>query len=202
MVAEAWRAAAHAACHLANIAWAGAGRIHHREEIGSRRGAHGFRGGGGTGLRANALHDLCQLKCHGCSAVMLRVVPKWRTPSMEESETRHPLLVPALDEAKLLASRGWQQPEAGTIAEASRLLVLLAADGWRAPEVLVEPEGAIAFEWDAGARGWLRLSVRGQGRVEHSAVIEGDEYAQGEDLAEQLPGWVSALLVRLLRTGH
>ena len=113
-----------------------------------------------------------------------------------------PLLVAALDEARTLAAdRGWSAPSAATIAEAQRLLDLMAP-GWRAPMVRVETHGAISLEWEAGESGWLSLSVEGIGKLEHSAVIEGDEYAQVEDFGKDLPDWASALLHRLLSLGH
>jgi hypothetical protein len=113
-----------------------------------------------------------------------------------------PLLVAALDEAAALAAgRGWSAPSDATIGEAQRLLDLLAALP-RAPMVQVEPHGAISLEWEAGEYGWLSLSVEGIGKLEHSAVIEGDEYAQVEDFGGELPHWAGALLQRLLALGH
>ena len=112
-----------------------------------------------------------------------------------------PLLVAALDEARALADRGWSAPNEATIDEAQRLLDLVAP-GWRAPMVRVEHDGAITLEWEAGEYGWLSLSVEGIGTLEHSAVIEGDEYAQVEDFGRDLPDWAGALLHRLLSLGH
>jgi len=113
-----------------------------------------------------------------------------------------PLLRAALDEARLLAAeRGWILPNERTIAEAQRLLELVQAQ-WGAPAVQAEPGGAISLEWEAGARGWLKLSVDGSARLEHSAVIEGDEYAQFEDFGDALPDWARHLLGRLFVVGH
>lgn len=113
-----------------------------------------------------------------------------------------PLLVTALEEAQALTpSRGWSAPSDTTIGEAERLLALVTAD-WRLPTVQVEPTGAISLEWEAGAHGWLTLTVEGAGTLEHSAVIEGDEYAQVETFDDQLPAWVRELLHRLLSLGH
>jgi hypothetical protein len=114
-----------------------------------------------------------------------------------------PLLAQALEEARTLAAaRGWSLPTEATLAEAERLLAIVQAD-WRAPtSVQVEPDGALTLEWDAGAHGWLQLSVRGEGQLAHSAVIEGDEYAQTEDFTGPLPGWAGALLGKLLLVGH
>jgi hypothetical protein len=113
-----------------------------------------------------------------------------------------PLLAKALEDARSLAvERGWHLPDGATLAEAERLLELVGRE-WRAPQVQAEPDGALTLEWDAGARGWLQLSVRGQGQLAHSAVIEGDEYTQSEAFSDGLPGWADALLRKLLLVGH
>jgi hypothetical protein len=113
-----------------------------------------------------------------------------------------PLLAAALEEARELATaRGWSVPGEPTIREAQRLLDLVMQD-WRAPDVQAEPSGAISLEWEVGAHGWLRLTVTGEGALEHSAVIESDEYAQVEPFGDRLPGWVEELLHRLLAVGH
>ena len=103
----------------------------------------------------------------------------------------------AMDEARALGGgRGWVAPSDATVAEARRLLGLLAADV-RQPQLLVEPDGAITVEWDLPERGWLQLTVRGGGELAHSAVIDGDEYTQVEPLGEVLPDWAAELLRRL-----
>jgi hypothetical protein len=115
-----------------------------------------------------------------------------------------PLLTQALEEARdLAAERGWVLPGEAALAEAERLLAIVKAH-WRAPtSVQVEPDGAITLEWDAGAHGWLQLGVQGTGQLAHSAVIEGDEYAQSEAFdSDGLPGWADALLRKLLLVGH
>ena len=112
-----------------------------------------------------------------------------------------PLLTAAIEEARVLAERGWTAPSDATIDEAQRLLDLVSP-AWRAPMVRVEPHGAISLEWEAGEYGWLSLSVEGIGTLEHSAVIEGDEYALVEDFGNELPDWAGTLLHRLLSLGH
>ncbi len=114
-----------------------------------------------------------------------------------------PLLSQALDEARpLAAARGWRLPGEAALAEADHLLAMVGRE-WRAPTtVQVEPDGAITLEWDAGARGWLQLSVQGSGQLAHSAVIEGDEYEKTEPFGERLPDWAEEVLRRLLLTGH
>jgi hypothetical protein len=116
-----------------------------------------------------------------------------------------PLLKHALADAlPLVDGRGWTLPGAATLAEAERLLALVAPFA-RDPTTEVQPDGAIAFEWEAAGHGWLRLSVDGSGRLAHSAVIAGDEYEQVEDFdgpAAPLPDWAAELLRRLMAVGH
>jgi hypothetical protein len=114
-----------------------------------------------------------------------------------------PLLMLALSDAiPFVDERGWTPPDAATIAEADRLIALVAPLG-REPMAEVEPDGSIALEWEAADHGWLRLSVDGSGQVAHSAVIGGDDYEQVEDFDEaRLPDWASELLRRLMAVGH
>lgn len=108
----------------------------------------------------------------------------------------------ALDEALAIGrDRGWTPPAIDTLAEARRLIALVADDA-RAPEVRVEPDGTVALEWEVPGRGWLQLSVQGLGTLTHSAVIDGDEFAQTEPFGSTLPGWALELLNRLRPKGH
>jgi len=113
----------------------------------------------------------------------------------------HPALQAALDDAApLIADRGWQRPADATIAAAQRLLRLVAQQ--RQPQVQVEPEGTISFEWEAADEGWLTLTVDDQGQLTHSAVLGEDEFTQSEAFGEALPDWAATLLQRLLSAGH
>jgi hypothetical protein len=111
-----------------------------------------------------------------------------------------PLLSSALSEAQpFIAERGWHAPTQPTLHEAQCLIELTAA-AWPVPEVTVEPDGAIALAWESAERGWLKLSVRGQGELAHEAVIDGDDYEQLEAWpadAATLPDWAHELLRRL-----
>ncbi|MEX8517445.1 MAG: hypothetical protein AB3X44_02860 [Leptothrix sp. (in: b-proteobacteria)] len=108
-----------------------------------------------------------------------------------------PLLAAALEEARSLsAGRAWTAPIEPALAEAERLLQLVATP-WPQPELRVEPSGAIVLEWDAGERGWVELTVDGSGQLSHGAVIDGDEYGQAEDFADRLPDWAAEVLRRL-----
>lgn len=113
-----------------------------------------------------------------------------------------PLLEAAFaDVAPLQELRGWPKPSDSTVADAERLLALVE-DVARAPAVQVEPDGSITLDWEAGEHGWLTLQVDGTGHVRHRAVIDEDEFEQSELFGDELPGWATALLVRLLRLGH
>jgi len=112
------------------------------------------------------------------------------------------LLNEALQEARELAgTRGWELPGDLAVGEAERLLALTLPLG-PPPEVRAEADGAVALEWDAAARGWLCLWVRGTGTVEHGAVIDGDEFSKTEDFAQALPDWAGELLRRLFGSLH
>ncbi len=103
----------------------------------------------------------------------------------------------ALAEAQnLAAQRDWQVPTQATVAEAERLLELVSTT-WPAFEVQTQADGSIALEWDAGAHGWLTLTVVGQNTVEHAAVIDGDEYGLSEAFNNVVPDWAQELLQRL-----
>jgi hypothetical protein len=118
------------------------------------------------------------------------------TPPRVPGTPLTPALADALAEARALGSlRGWVPPSPSAIEEAERLLALLAARPL--PAIVVEPEGSIALEWEAGGRGWLRFAVEGLGELSHSAVIDGDDYAQAEPFGDALPGWADELLKRL-----
>ena len=106
-------------------------------------------------------------------------------------------LADALTEARAFAGqRGWQVPSEATTLEAEKLLDLVRAP-WPAPEVQSQADGSISVEWEDAARGWLTLTVKGQQKLEHAAVINGDEYGLAEDFVDALPGWAHELLNRL-----
>ena len=109
-----------------------------------------------------------------------------------------PLLAAAVDDSRALVKLGvWSAPNDVTLREADRLLKLLA-HAWPVPQVLVQPSGAIALEWEAGARGWLVLTLSGTATLEHAAVIDGDEYGLTEAFVDAVPDWAQELLRRLL----
>ena len=106
-------------------------------------------------------------------------------------------LLAAVAEAGVLAGeRAWAAPTDATLREADHLLALLAG-AWPAPGVLVQPDGAIALEWEAGDRGWLALTVRGNATLEHAAVLDGDDYGLSEDFGDEVPDWALEMLRRL-----
>ena len=114
----------------------------------------------------------------------------------------HPALQAALaDVEPLIADRGWTAPLPATVQAAERLLALVR-ELPRAPAIQVEPDGTIAFEWEAAEHGWLTLTVDGQGRLTHGAVLGEDEFSQTETFGDALPGWADTLLQRLLAAGH
>lgn len=116
------------------------------------------------------------------------------------SEAPSAALADALREARLLAdARPWTLPTPATEAEAAQLLALLAMDtALPAVEIEAQPDGAIAFSWEADGRGWVTLSVDGQAMLTHSAVIDGDEYTLAEPWdGRALTDWAAEVLRRL-----
>lgn len=114
----------------------------------------------------------------------------------------HAALQAALEEAEpLIEARGWQRPTDATLAAAERLLALVAKER-RQPQVQVEPEGTLSFEWEDAHHGWLTLTVDDQGQLTHSAVLGEDEFTQTEAFGDALPDWASSLLQRVLAAGH
>lgn len=105
----------------------------------------------------------------------------------------------ALHEAHLLgADRPWTPPNPATVAEAERLLALLAAEpAWPDAEIAVQPDGTIHVDWEA-ERGWVTLAVDGRATLTHSAVIDGDEYTLAEPWdGRTLTDWAAEVLRRL-----
>ena len=83
--------------------------------------------------------------------------------------------IPALNEsykeAEIQARFGEQTlPAPAAMREAQELLEALPH--WCAvPSPMIEPSGAIAFEWDMGPNRWLVLALKGIGTIEHSAML-------------------------------
>ena len=106
-------------------------------------------------------------------------------------------LAAAIEEVRSLAEqRAWTLPDAATLDEACRLLVLLRA-GWPEPAVQIEPDGQVALTWEAGRRGWLTFTVSGKGVLAHNGVIVGDDYVKEEPFGDELPAWAAEVLRRL-----
>jgi hypothetical protein len=108
------------------------------------------------------------------------------------------LLVDALmDAAKFAFQAPGEQlvPSADTKREAIELLRMLPPD-IDIPEPVIEPSGAISWSWDRGSAGFLILAVDGKGRVQRSALIDGEESWDTTPLSDSLPAEELALLAR------
>lgn len=83
----------------------------------------------------------------------------------------HSGLAESYREAKSLANSGEQVvPSPATLSEAFQFLEALPS--WcEPPTPIVEPSGAISFEWDFGPGRWLVLAIKGTGAIEHSAML-------------------------------
>ena len=103
-------------------------------------------------------------------------------------------------EASRLASFGDDQilPSSAAMREADELLTALPQ--WCvAPVPMVEPSGAIAFEWDLGPGRWLVFALKGTGTIEHSAMLGiGNELFGTRNFAGRLGRHEIALLSGLM----
>ena len=112
----------------------------------------------------------------------------------------HTALREGYEEAMRLVPHGDQaMPSLGAIREAEELLAALP--NWCvAPNPVVEPSGAITFEWDLGPNRWLALAVKGTGTLEHSAMLGlGNEQWGTRNFAGSLDAHSLKLLSDLMR---
>ena len=102
-------------------------------------------------------------------------------------------------EAETLARQGHQAlPNPAAMREAHELLTALPQ--WCiAPRPVIEPSGAIAFEWDLGLNRWLVLALKGTGVIEHSSMLGlGNEQSGTRNFAGTLGRHEVALLSELM----
>lgn len=112
----------------------------------------------------------------------------------------HAALREGYEEAMKLAPHGDQAlPSPSAIREADELLAALPQ--WcAAPNPVVEPSGAITFEWDLGPNRWLAFAVKGTGTIEHSAMLGlGNEQWGTRNFAGALDANGLTLLSELMR---
>lgn len=90
-------------------------------------------------------------------------------------------------------------PTPAAMHEAHELLTALPH--WCvAPSPIVEPSGAIAFEWDLGPNRWLVLALKGTGTIEHSAMLGmGNEQSGTRSFSGALGRHELALLSELMQ---
>jgi len=110
-------------------------------------------------------------------------------------------LTAGYQEARRLATGDSEQgiPTSAAMREAEELLIALPQ--WCiAPIPIVEPSGAIAFEWDLGPGRWLVLALKGTGTIEHSAMLGlGNELHGTRNFAGALGRHEIALLSELMQ---
>ena len=110
----------------------------------------------------------------------------------------HTALRDGYKEAEAHARHGDQTlPTAAAMREADELLTALPH--WCvAPVPVIEPSGAIAFEWDLAPNRWLVFALKGTGTIEHSAMLGlGNEQWGTRNFAGTLGRHESALLSEL-----
>lgn len=113
----------------------------------------------------------------------------------------HTALREGYKEAAEQARHGDHQalPTPAAMREAHELLAALPQ--WCAvPAPIIEPSGAIAFEWDLGPDRWLVFALKGTGTIEHSAMLgTGNEQWGTRNFAGTLGRHESALLSELMQ---
>lgn len=99
---------------------------------------------------------------------------------------------------KLADDENQALPTPAAMREAHELLAALPQ--WCiAPVPIVEPSGAVAFEWDLGPHRWLVLALKGTGTIEHSAMLGlGNEQSGTRNFAGALGRHELALLSELM----
>lgn len=124
-----------------------------------------------------------------------------RTASGQRSSPAHRTeLMDNYAEAQALARGGESlAPTPAALREADSLLEALPK--WAPkPSPIIEPSGAIAFEWDMGLNRFLVFAVKGNGTIEFSAILGlGDEYWGTKNFAGTLGARELGLLSDLVR---
>lgn len=112
------------------------------------------------------------------------------------------LLIEAFSQASKEAQTNEEQatPSLAALREAIALLGQLP-ESVEPPEPVIEPSGAVAWTWDFEDGRFLVLAVRGQGRVERSAVVDGIESFGRSPLSDRL-GHEEHLLLKHFRSAH
>lgn len=112
----------------------------------------------------------------------------------------HTALREGYKEAAEQAAHGNQAlPAPAAMREAHEFLAALPQ--WCAvPVPIIEPSGAIAFEWDLGPFRWLVFALKGTGTIEHSAMLGiGNEQWGTRNFAGTLGKHELALLTELMQ---
>lgn len=125
-------------------------------------------------------------------------LPTASATARDRFETPAEMLVDALFEAAVFASQSPGEqciPSADTQQEAIKLLRMLPSD-IDMPGPVIEPSGAISWSWERGGDEVLILAVDGKGRVQRSAIVDGEESWDTTPLAENLQAEDLALLAR------
>lgn len=137
---------------------------------------------------------------HLASELKQMVLDKVRTASGQATILpAHAALSSGYAEAEKLVNHGDQAlPTPAAMCEANELLAALPQ--WcDAPSPIIEPSGAIAFEWDRGPNRWLVLALKGTGTIEHSAMLGlGNEQSGTRNYAGALGRHELALLSELM----
>jgi len=122
--------------------------------------------------RANSSEGVSPIAIRLTSIVQDAVARAWNTTTGQRPGVAAlPALSDSYREAEVQSVHGGQSlPVPAAMREAAALLEALPT--WCAvPAPMIEPSGAIAFEWDLGPHRWLVFALKGIGTIEHSAMI-------------------------------
>ena len=98
-------------------------------------------------------------------------------------------------------SYGAQAVRSGALSQARRFARVLPPE-FPPPDVGVDPDGEVSFEWDLAPRQVLSVSISQEGRLSFAALF-GEERIHGtEYLRATVPPFILMSLKRLLRTVH
>lgn len=138
----------------------------------------------------------------GRASRSLSLMPEPATPSIygsQRTEAAVEALESALSEAGLVNWDGHNARAAdiGAFVYALELIANLPVST-PLPEMAVDVDGDIAFDWDRGARQILSLRVSGDGTLHYAGMVGQSVFHGSELLGEGLPDAISAALDRVL----
>lgn len=107
------------------------------------------------------------------------------------------LLNERIAEAAALALESDEQlPPTSIATREAWLLLEMMPSNISPPEPVIEPSGAIAWTWERDDGPFLVLAVNGTGRLQHSAIIDGQQRHGSRPMSDRLEELELGLLAR------